>query len=49
LFELSRKLYLISLTYVLLLVKNVFYFCIVSVLLSMRNPTHMEMIGGKVH
>ncbi|XP_060729969.1 uncharacterized protein LOC132848365 [Tachysurus vachellii] len=48
-FELSRKLYLFSLTYVILLVKNVFYFCIVSVLLSMRNPAHMEMIQGKVH
>ncbi|KAK2860749.1 hypothetical protein Q7C36_004915 [Tachysurus vachellii] len=47
-FELSRKLYLFSLTYVILLVKNVFYFCIVSVLLSMRNPAHMEMIQGKL-
>ncbi|XP_047667455.1 uncharacterized protein LOC113663835 [Tachysurus fulvidraco] len=48
LFELSRKLYLFIVTYVLLLVKNVFYFCIVSVLRCMRNPAPMEMIRGKV-
>ncbi|XP_058250435.1 M1-specific T cell receptor beta chain-like [Hemibagrus wyckioides] len=49
LFALSRSLYLFSVTYVILLVKNVFYFCTVSVLLCMRNPANMEMIRGKGH
>ncbi|KAK3546147.1 hypothetical protein QTP70_024471, partial [Hemibagrus guttatus] len=44
---LSRSLYLFSVTYVILLVKNVLYFCTVSVLLCMRNPANMEMIRGK--
>ncbi|KAF4089681.1 hypothetical protein AMELA_G00069210 [Ameiurus melas] len=37
-FEHSRSLYLFSVTYVILLVKNMLYFCTVSVLLFKRNP-----------
>ncbi|KAB5579587.1 hypothetical protein PHYPO_G00196710 [Pangasianodon hypophthalmus] len=36
-FELRCSLYLFSVTYVILLVKNVLYFCTVSVFLSKRN------------
>ncbi|GAA6108387.1 uncharacterized protein LOC113663835 [Tachysurus ichikawai] len=39
LFKLSRRLYLFIVTYVILLVKNVFYFCIVSVLLCKRQSS----------
>ncbi|KAK3566825.1 hypothetical protein QTP86_004576 [Hemibagrus guttatus] len=46
---LSRSLYLFSVTYVILLVKNVLYFCTVSVLLCMRNPANMEMSRSKVY
>ncbi|MCI4377666.1 hypothetical protein PGIGA_G00206140 [Pangasianodon gigas] len=37
LFELRRSLYLFNVTYVILLAKNVLYFCTVSVLLYKRN------------
>ncbi|KAB5579589.1 hypothetical protein PHYPO_G00196730 [Pangasianodon hypophthalmus] len=47
LFELSRSLYLFSVTYVILLVKNVLYFCTVSVLLYKRNSANKDMLRGK--
>ncbi|XP_053089602.1 uncharacterized protein LOC113540011 [Pangasianodon hypophthalmus] len=47
LFELSRSLHLFSVTYVILLVKNVLYFCTVSVLLYKRNSANMEMFKSK--
>ncbi|KAK3566824.1 hypothetical protein QTP86_004577 [Hemibagrus guttatus] len=46
-FGLSRRLYLFSVTYVILLVKNVMYFCTVLVLLYKRNSTSMEVLRGK--
>ncbi|KAG7329928.1 hypothetical protein KOW79_006150 [Hemibagrus wyckioides] len=46
-FELSRRLYLFNVTYVILLVKNVIYFCTVLVLLYKRDSTGMEVLRGK--
>ncbi|XP_047673546.1 immunoglobulin lambda-1 light chain-like isoform X2 [Tachysurus fulvidraco] len=43
-FELSRSLYLFSVTYVILLVKNILYFCIVSVLLYKRNTENKKIL-----
>ncbi|XP_060788351.1 uncharacterized protein LOC132893336 [Neoarius graeffei] len=45
---LSRSQYLFSVTYTMLLVKNVLYFCTISVLLCKRKPATMEVIRGKV-
>ncbi|KAG7329923.1 hypothetical protein KOW79_006145 [Hemibagrus wyckioides] len=46
-FELSHNLYLFSMSYVILLVKNVLYFCILSVLLSKTNQVNKEMVKRK--
>ncbi|GAA6079070.1 immunoglobulin lambda-1 light chain-like isoform X1, partial [Tachysurus ichikawai] len=43
-FELSRSLYLFSVTYVILLVKNILYFCTVSVLLYKRNTANKKIL-----
>ncbi|MCI4377672.1 hypothetical protein PGIGA_G00206180 [Pangasianodon gigas] len=47
LFELRRSLHLFSVVYVILLVKNVLYFCTVSVLLYKRNAANKEMLRSK--
>ncbi|KAB5579592.1 hypothetical protein PHYPO_G00196760 [Pangasianodon hypophthalmus] len=49
LFELRRSLHLFSVVYVILLVKNVLYFCTVSVLLYKRNAANKEMLRSKAH
>ncbi|XP_053484089.1 patr class I histocompatibility antigen, A-108 alpha chain-like isoform X2 [Ictalurus furcatus] len=46
-FELSHTLYLFSVLYVMLLAKNVVYFCTVSVLLCKRNRASKEMFRSK--
>ncbi|XP_053537438.1 T-cell receptor gamma chain C region DFL12 [Ictalurus punctatus] len=46
LFKLSHSLYLFSVTYVMLLVKNLLYFCTVIFLLYKRNSANKEMLGG---
>ncbi|KAM9501341.1 uncharacterized protein Hap1MRO34_011326 [Clarias gariepinus] len=47
LFNPSPSLYLFSMTYIVLLVKNLLYFCTVFVLLCKRNPANMNLIRGK--
>ncbi|KAM9501901.1 uncharacterized protein Hap1MRO34_014891 [Clarias gariepinus] len=47
-FEHSRSLYLFSMTYVMLLVKNMLYFCIIFFLLYKRNSANKGMVKGKV-
>ncbi|KAK3545394.1 hypothetical protein QTP70_006938 [Hemibagrus guttatus] len=46
-FELSHNLYLFSVSYVIMLVKNVLYFCILSFLLSKRSRVNKEMVSSK--
>nr|AER30049.1 T cell receptor gamma 2 [Ictalurus punctatus] len=46
-FELRRSLYLFTVTYVILLVKCVLYFCTVLLLLYKRNTANKEMLGSK--
>ncbi|KAF4089680.1 hypothetical protein AMELA_G00069170 [Ameiurus melas] len=46
-FELRRSLYLFSVSYVILLVKCVLYFCTVLVLLYKRNTANKEMLGSE--
>ncbi|KAM9500887.1 uncharacterized protein Hap1MRO34_006529 [Clarias gariepinus] len=47
LFNPSPSLYLFSMTYIVLLLKNLLYFCTVFVLLCKRNPANMNLIRGK--
>lgn len=48
-FELRHSLYLFSVTYVILLVKNILFFCTVSVLLYKRNAANKEVLRSKAH
>ncbi|KAK2860750.1 hypothetical protein Q7C36_004916 [Tachysurus vachellii] len=49
LFQLSHNLYLFSVSYVILLVKNVLYFCFLSVLLWTRNRVNEETVRSKAN
>ncbi|KAI5104043.1 hypothetical protein C0J45_5669 [Silurus meridionalis] len=46
--KIDRSLYLFSMTYVILLVKNVLYFCTIFVLLFKRSSASTEFIKGNV-
>ncbi|KAM9501347.1 uncharacterized protein Hap1MRO34_010218 isoform 1-T1 [Clarias gariepinus] len=48
-FGLPHNLYLFSVSYVILLLKNVLYFCVVSILLCKRNRINKEISRSKAH